>query len=162
MIRREDKNAGTGVVTVETWDVATGYTRTVNGQTVDQRALTAQEAAAVTAHDLEQARPGKIATLATRARAYLAQITTRKTVITADKANAQLTTFVGLAALNGSSTAAQVRDRTIAQDLALKALIAIVNRALTSEDGVLTFARDQIYLDGQLVTELADLLDGEV
>lgn len=124
-------------------------------ETWTQRAWTAAEL-------LERERPAKISTLAGRARTFLTQITNRKAAIVTDQANAQLTAHMGLAALAGSATLAQNTTRTQQIDLTLKQLIPIVNRLLAAQDGVLTFARDQIYLDGELVTDLRDLADGSI
>lgn len=92
MIRTDTRDATTGTLTIETWDTTGGYTRTVNGSVVEQRALTPAETATVTAYDQAQARLANADTLATQARTA---ITGNQAAITA-ATTGQIATFKAL------------------------------------------------------------------
>lgn len=93
MIRTDTRDATTGTLTIETWDTTGGYTRTVNGSVVEQRALTPAETATVTTDELTaQARLANADTLATQARTA---ITGNQAAITA-ATTGQIATFKAL------------------------------------------------------------------
>ena len=59
MIRTDTRDATTGTLTIETWDTTGGYTRTVNGSVVEQRALTPAETAALATRRIGEARAAR-------------------------------------------------------------------------------------------------------
>jgi hypothetical protein len=109
MIRSETVNAATGDITVETWDVTAGYARTVNGTTVEQRALTPQELAVVTATEAEERRAGNHTTLIDPA-GVAAYVTNTRDFI----------------AKGANNTAAEVRTQTLRNSKAMLRLLRVV------------------------------------
>lgn len=146
MIRRDIFTAGT-LTDTETWDTATGYTRTLNGSIVEQRALTPAEVAEVAAHDQTQARLANADTLTTQARTAIAG---NQAAITA-ATTGQIATFKAL-------------TDTITGTLATTQTAVGQNRQAIDWciDQILRLERQNIALIrtlGQILPALTDLLD---